>query len=226
MKRLTSSEARPVADSPKTRRRSAEEMAAFRSEIAERAMAIFLRDGVAGVSMRGLAQDLSISTMGLYRYFRTKDELLAELWHVLMVEANAIATADADAQPDPAAQLTAFLDALLGYWLTHPESYLLATSIGSSTLSAPLPAGPSDIRSALGQPLLRRMQTLAQAEAGDLRDPQLAADLVYAKLHGFLYGAVRRKSIAAERVPAVRAEVVRDMLAGIRRHASGPEACN
>jgi AcrR family transcriptional regulator len=201
-------------------------MEAFRHEIAERAMAIFLRDGVAGVSMRGLAQDLSISTMGLYRYFRTKDELLAELWHVLMVEANEIATADADAQPDPAAQLTAFLDALLGYWLAHPESYLLATSIGSSTLSEPLPAGPSDIRSELGQPLLRRMQAMTQAEACNLRDPQLAADLIYAKLHGFLYGAVRRKTIPPERIPAVRADVVLDMLAGLRRHAGEPEPCN
>jgi AcrR family transcriptional regulator len=50
-----------------------------RERILDAALALVARDGLEGLSMRRLAQDLDVWPMSLYRYFRDKDELVAAL---------------------------------------------------------------------------------------------------------------------------------------------------
>jgi AcrR family transcriptional regulator len=45
--------------------------------ILETAMSLARRDGVGALTMRGIADQLGVSAMGLYRHVRTKEELLA-----------------------------------------------------------------------------------------------------------------------------------------------------
>jgi len=60
-----------------------------RGAIAQAALRLADREGFAAVSMRRLAAELGTGTMTLYRYVRTKDELLALMDDALMAESLA-----------------------------------------------------------------------------------------------------------------------------------------
>jgi AcrR family transcriptional regulator len=64
--------------------------------LASAALAVIDRDGLAGLSMRAVAQELGMSTMGLYRYVHDRDEL-----ERLVVE-RVLSAVDTES-PDPAA---------------------------------------------------------------------------------------------------------------------------
>jgi AcrR family transcriptional regulator len=61
----------PGESLPRGRQRSLD-----RGAIAQAALALIDREGLAALSMRRLAAELDVGTMSLYRYFRDKDELL------------------------------------------------------------------------------------------------------------------------------------------------------
>jgi|SRR5580658_3378928 len=58
-----------------------------REKIAAAALAIADREGFEAVSMRRVAQDLSVGTMSLYYYVKSKDDLIAVMDDALMGEA-------------------------------------------------------------------------------------------------------------------------------------------
>ena len=55
------------------------EVEAFRARICEAARALYARKGEEAVTLREIARALKKSPMGLYRYFRDKDEIIAQL---------------------------------------------------------------------------------------------------------------------------------------------------
>src|ERR1700735_2663196 len=57
-----------------------------REKIALTALAIADSEGFSAVSMRRVAQELSVGTMSLYYYVRTKDDLVAAMDDALMGE--------------------------------------------------------------------------------------------------------------------------------------------
>lgn len=63
-----------VLDTPAERRRLK-----VRELILKAAERVFARDGVDGLSIRRLAQDIDYSPAAIYKYFRSKEELLLEL---------------------------------------------------------------------------------------------------------------------------------------------------
>ncbi|MGW7244168.1 TetR/AcrR family transcriptional regulator [Streptomyces sp. NPDC054804] len=65
-------------------------------QLASAALAVIDREGLAGLSMRAVAKELGMSTMGLYRYVRDREEL-----ERLVVEL-VLGTVDTE-PPDPAA---------------------------------------------------------------------------------------------------------------------------
>jgi AcrR family transcriptional regulator len=51
----------------------------IRERISTAAREVFLRDGVAGVSMRKIADEVGVSAAAIYRHFDSKDALLSEI---------------------------------------------------------------------------------------------------------------------------------------------------
>ena len=58
---------------------SQDDVAAFRDRIGAAATALYAKGGADAITMRELAKALDCSPMGLYRYFRRREELLAFL---------------------------------------------------------------------------------------------------------------------------------------------------
>ena len=56
-----------------------EEIQCFRNRMCDHALASFAKSGVEGISLRGLAADLSCSRTTPYRYFKNKADILAAL---------------------------------------------------------------------------------------------------------------------------------------------------
>lgn len=102
---------------------TAEDHAAFRRGVREVAARRFAATGAAGVTMRGIAQDLGCSPMKPYRYFRDRGEILDEV-RAAAAEAFAVAQERAFVtEPDPLARLRALARAYVGYALAQPDHY-------------------------------------------------------------------------------------------------------
>ena len=103
------------------------------TEIKARAMDQVAGGGAGAVSLNAIARAMGMSPAALYRYFASRDALLAEL----VVEAyGSLADAlrqAADGAPRGAARLVAVAHAYRDWALAHPNSYLLIfqTSSGS-----------------------------------------------------------------------------------------------
>jgi AcrR family transcriptional regulator len=104
------------------------------AEIKTRAMDQVAEGGAGAVSLNAIARAMGMSPAALYRYFASRDGLLAEL----VVEAygslaDAVQQAADGAPGDGEAQLVAVAHAYRDWALAHPNSYLLIfqTSSGS-----------------------------------------------------------------------------------------------
>lgn len=102
-------------------------------QIATAAVEIADREGFDSVSMHGLAEKLGFSKMALYRYFNTKDELLA------------VTIDTAVGEPPPIDQMSvgwrkrveAYAESLFATWQQHP--WLPAVTTGSRAM------GPNEV---------------------------------------------------------------------------------
>lgn len=95
------------------------------------------RDGLDGLSMRALAQELDVGTMSLYHYIPNKDALLDSIVETLVLEIR---------PPDPSAggwrdRLLMMAHGLRGVALRHPHAVPLLVTRPFATLAA---LGPAD----------------------------------------------------------------------------------
>lgn len=99
------------------------------AEIKQHALDQIARDGVEALSLLGVARAMGMSGPALYRYFASRDDLLA----ALVAEAwGSLAEALEDAaraarRRAPAARFRAIGEAYRGWALEHPHRYRLAT---------------------------------------------------------------------------------------------------
>jgi AcrR family transcriptional regulator len=106
-----------------------------REEIVDAAIDIADAEGLAAVSMARVAEKVGASTMALYRYVASKDELL-----LLMSDAGIDAPPAIAPDPDGAAwrtQVTAWAHAVRGVWMRRP--WLLQIPVTGP------PAGPANM---------------------------------------------------------------------------------
>jgi len=102
---------------------STAERDAFRASMREVATRRFAKHGEAGVTMRGLAEDLGCSPMTPYKYFRDRDEIFLMV-RVAAMETFAEAQEQAAAsQRDPVDRLRALGRAYVQFAKDHPDQY-------------------------------------------------------------------------------------------------------
>jgi AcrR family transcriptional regulator len=109
-----------VTESPRKRYREQ-----VRDEIKAHAWTQLATTGAAALSLNAIARQMGISGPALYRYFRSRDEVITEL--VLDAYRDLSATCRAAATPGdpPAARLAAVAAAMRAWALAAPHRYLL-----------------------------------------------------------------------------------------------------
>jgi AcrR family transcriptional regulator len=177
------------------------------TEIRAHAYAQLAEGGTEAVSLNGIAKGMGMSGPALYRYFASRDELLATLVaDSYQALAGALAEAAARARRrNPEGRLRAVVDAYRGWALAHPQRYRLvfgsrygsgeldrdrivpaaqqAMSVLLGTLAA---TGPTalDVDGALARQLTAWAESRGEASA----DPGvlLLGVLAWTRLHGIV----------------------------------------
>jgi AcrR family transcriptional regulator len=102
-----------------------EDVQDFRARVGEAAAALYTKGGEGAVTMREIARALGSSPMGLYRYFRDRDEIIAYLRTAAFNKfAQSLETAFATGG-DPFARARAVGRAYLDFALENPGDYRL-----------------------------------------------------------------------------------------------------
>jgi AcrR family transcriptional regulator len=104
---------------------SKSEVAQFRARIVEAATQLYARRGEEAITLRELAKTLKCSPMGLYRYFRDRDEIIATLRADAFNRFSDALEAAFAKGDDPFARARAVGNAYLDFALAHPNAYRL-----------------------------------------------------------------------------------------------------
>jgi AcrR family transcriptional regulator len=95
----------------------------MRTRIADAARKLFRSEGYAAVSMRRLAQEVSVTPMTLYAYYDAKAAILRHLWAQIFDVVFDKVDAAATKARTPRARLRAASLAYVSYWLEHRDHY-------------------------------------------------------------------------------------------------------
>ena len=170
---------RPSA--PRTARERAR--AEISAEILDAARGYLATDGAPALSLRAIARDLGMASSAVYRYFKSRDELLTRL----IIDAYDSLGAAAEVEEatidrnDLAGRFTAICDAVRAWALAHPNEYALI--YGSPVPGYAAPADTVQPASRVTTLLLRiivEAATAGRIPDTDVRDaeaPPLAAAL-------------------------------------------------
>jgi AcrR family transcriptional regulator len=191
--------------------------ASLRQKILEEALSIVAREGVAGITMRALAQKLGYSPATIYLYFRNKEDLFQEISRHGADRLMALTDRLVDA-PDAAAARDGFARAFIDFALANPHLYQIMMSLDMT----PYLADPA--LEAPGRRLLDRYRDLyvRGVEEGRLRSasPELEVLVDFALLHGFV-NLVLNGNYPPPRLPDVSVPELADaVLAAIRRRTT------
>ena len=162
---------RPSA--PRTARERAR--AEITAEILDAARGYLATDGAPALSLRAIARDLGMASSALYRYFRSRDELLTRLI-IDAYDSLGVAAEAREAIIDPndlAGRFTAICEAVRAWALAHPNEYALI--YGSPVPGYVAPADTVQPATRVTVLLLRIIvdaTAAGRAPAADTRDAQ------------------------------------------------------
>lgn len=162
---------------------TSDEIDCFRNRMCDHALVSFAKHGVEGISLRGLAADLSCSRTTPYRYFKNKADILAAL---RQREFGRIADTLEEAlaqEPDTSKQLEAVCRAYLYYAIEHPDPYRVMY-----TVAQPDPAQYGELEAEIsrsGEPI-RQVVNASVAAGIMLGDPINICYVLWSGLHGLI----------------------------------------
>jgi AcrR family transcriptional regulator len=199
---------------------SVAEVDAFRARLCAVAQQRFARDGVDGVSLRQIANDLGCSPMTPYRYFHDKDEILAAVRAAAFDRfADALEAARRRAGADPRAAGQSIGEAYVRFALADPDGYRLMFD-----LAQPHPERYPDLVRATE----RARQLMSAGHEGLVKagifsgDPKLLGYVFWATLHGLVVLRLAGKLPETPGFDTIYAEAMRVLVAGARSGAPGP----
>lgn len=153
----------------------------IRSRILDEARDLFVAQGAAAVTMRGVAARVGVTPMALYRYFASREDLLAAL--VAQGHATFLRyLSRALHEKTPLARLAGAGEQYLRFGLEHPQSY----AVMFMERDVPVGRATEGEEVATFRFLVDRIRDCAAA--GDLRvtDAEEAALVVWAHVHGLV----------------------------------------
>lgn len=161
--------------------------ASRRGEILDAAKHLFLTDGYEHATIRKIAAAVGVSSAALYLYFPDKDAILQAIAESTFD--SLLAELQASQQPDlpPLDRLRAGLRAYVAFGLAHPDEYRLTFLAKMIAPSGPgRPCRDQDVPAADHSFAILHdsIATLMQAGVFRAGDATLAAEAVWASLHG------------------------------------------
>jgi AcrR family transcriptional regulator len=190
-----------------------ETCASLRQKILEEALALISREGVAGVTMRALAQQLGYSPATIYLYFRNKEDLFQEIARVAADRIRDL-TDRCQQIEDAAAARDAFARAFIEFGLTQPHLYRVLMTLDLA------PFRGERAEQTPGRDLVDRYRDIYRrgASAGQLRsmNPEFDVLVDLSLVHGFL-SRVDSGGLPLPRMAGMKVEELADViLAAIR----------
>ena len=197
----------------------------FREELVNIARRIFLSEGYAAVTIRRITAEAGVTPMAFYWYFNCKDALLIVIWDEIIGEVGQACQRQSEAAP-PAERLPAYLDAMLDYWLTHPD-YFRFIFLGESP-NVDMVHLRQQLQDLPGtQQVYRDLHALLRAHAPTVADVDAACTrlrtlLIY-RLFGFLHGVIGMRHPDATQLTRLREWVQTDLKHTLIRWQQGAE---
>lgn len=158
--------------------------APIRSRILDEARDLFVAQGASAVTMRGVAARVGVTPMALYRYFASREELLAAL--VTQGHATFLRyLSRALHERTPLARLAAAGEQYLRFALEHPQSYAVMF-MERGVPADPKGEGEGGEEVATFRFLVDRIRDGAAAGALRVADAEDTALVVWAHVHGLV----------------------------------------
>jgi AcrR family transcriptional regulator len=182
---------KPPLKKRRTRRGDLADQNANRQKIIQVATIIYQRDGIDALTMRSVAKQVGMSTMGLYYYFNDKSELLVALWDSILDELHVAVGQAIDSKGSARERLRLSIDAYLSYWETHPENFRLVymseqTVRGEHSQKLTMSSSYKNVI-AISLPLIEQVAIEIQ---GDIGKAPMARDLRLSLMVGFLHSKI------------------------------------
>ena len=160
-----------------------DEILCFRNRMCDHALVSFGKHGVEGISLRGLAADLSCSRTTPYRYFKNKADILAALQQREFGRIADTLEAALAQESDTSKQLEALFRAYLQFAIQYPDSYRVMYNVAQPDSAEYTELEAEVFRS--GEPI--RQVVNAAVDAGTmLGDPVDICFVLWAGLHGLI----------------------------------------
>jgi len=196
-----------------SRRRRDRQRAETRDRLLAAARQIAIEEGWQAVTIRRIADRLEYTSPILYQHFSSKDALL---WELVREGFRQVAARLRDAvQVPPERLLTAIADAYWDFAFEAPELYQVMHGLGGVPFgTAETPQEAQEAFRLFRDALAR----LASTQDGTLREPDAAADTLWAYLHGFVSlamsqriagGRTRAHELMMRALPALFAAMLR-----------------
>jgi AcrR family transcriptional regulator len=190
-----------------------DEIEVFRRRLCDAATRRFAEHGVAGVSLRGLADELGCSRATPYRYFHNKDEILATVRAQAFAQLAA-ACDDVTAQEfDAERRLSELGRAYLRFAREQPHAYRVAFELGQPDAESYPDLLIERVR-AWGA--IRNAVQYAFQEGVLEGDPETVSHLYWAGLHG-LAALELAGQFQAQNLDALEGPMIEMLLRGTRR---------
>jgi AcrR family transcriptional regulator len=159
------------------------EIACFRSRLCDLALEAFAKQGVEGITLRGLAAAVGCSRTTPYRYFKNKAEILAALRQREFERMSDALEAALRAETNPNKRLVALASAYLRFAMENPAAYRVMYEVDQQD-SHLYPQLTAQIQRS-GEPI---KQIVAQSVKSGLMhgDPINIAYTQWAGLHGLI----------------------------------------
>jgi AcrR family transcriptional regulator len=112
-----------------------EEVAQSRAEVCRVAEGLFASDGVEGVTMRQIAAELGWSSTTAYRYFKSKEEILAAVRAAAFNRFCDVIEEATKSSTDPRKSARAVGQAYIGFALKNPDAYRMMFDVNQGDMT-------------------------------------------------------------------------------------------
>jgi AcrR family transcriptional regulator len=166
---------RSTVKRPRVRRGNAEDAERLRQDLLAAAMRLFGTEGIAGLSMRAIAQQVGVSPMAPYRYFEDKAALLRGMWQFSLTALHERLASAVAAERGGRARQRALFVAYLDFWEAHPDHFWLVH------LTQGIKKADEGDGDATGVPVYGDLLSLLRRTTREMAD-EIGASMTWAKL--------------------------------------------
>jgi AcrR family transcriptional regulator len=219
--------AKPAPRAPAPRpRRTRIEVERQRHQALALAIEVFGSEGIDALSIRRLADGLGVPPMSLYRHFSGKAELLRQVWDELLASSLRAALAAADRRSVPCQRPAAFVDGFIGYWLEHPESYLLVFATGNERLAVKHGLPPYGQQQAVQEHFKAAALLIERCSPRRVDDEVMAGllELMFCRTFGLLHPVLYFPSYPWRDIDAMRQRLFDELSREVEKALGSPAA--